>query len=67
MPALRERFMLNRCSGTGLAAAIGGVAAMLLVGVSGALAQDNVTVFAAASLKNALDAVNAACEADVGE
>jgi molybdate transport system substrate-binding protein len=31
------------------------------------LAQQRVTVFAAASLKNALDAVNAACEADVGE
>ena len=59
--------MLNRCNGTGSAAAIGGVAAMLLVGVSGALAQENVTVFAAASLKNALDAVNAACQADVGE
>lgn len=31
-----------------------------------ALAQDGSTVFAAASLKNALDAVNAACAADVG-
>ena len=30
-------------------------------------AEEKVTVFAAASLKNALDAVNAACEADVGE
>jgi molybdate transport system substrate-binding protein len=30
-------------------------------------AQESMTVFAAASLKNALDAVNAACEADVGE
>jgi molybdate transport system substrate-binding protein len=32
-----------------------------------ALAQDTVTVFAAASLKNALDAVNEACAAEVGE
>ena len=32
-----------------------------------AAAQERLTVFAAASLKNALDAVNAACEADVGE
>jgi molybdate transport system substrate-binding protein len=32
-----------------------------------AMAADTVTVFAAASLKNALDAVNAACEAEVGE
>ncbi|MGF7162535.1 molybdate transport system substrate-binding protein [Rhodoligotrophos appendicifer] len=31
------------------------------------LAQERVTVFAAASLKTALDAVNAACEAEVGE
>lgn len=40
---------------------------MLLTGAPGAVAQEKVTVFAAASLKNALDAVNAACEADVGE
>ena len=32
-----------------------------------AAAQEKVTVFAAASLKNALDAVNAACEPTVGE
>ncbi|WP_274630496.1 molybdate ABC transporter substrate-binding protein [Arvimicrobium flavum] len=32
-----------------------------------ALAEENVTVFAAASLKNALDAVNEACAAEVGE
>ena len=31
-----------------------------------ALAEETVTVFAAASLKNALDAVNVACEADAG-
>ena len=59
--------MLSRRLGAGLAAAIGGVAIVLLVGTSGILAQEKVTVFAAASLKNALDAVNAACEADVGE
>lgn len=58
--------MRKRRTGTGLAAAVG-LAAMLLAGVPGAVAQENVTVFAAASLKNALDAVNAACEADVGE
>jgi molybdate transport system substrate-binding protein len=52
---------------TGLAVAIGGLAAMLLAGAPGAVAQEKVTVFAAASLKNALDAVNAACEAYVGE
>jgi molybdate transport system substrate-binding protein len=40
---------------------------VLLAGVPSALAQEKVTVFAAASLKNALDGVNAACEADVGE
>ena len=53
--------------GTGLAAAFGGFAIMLLTGASGAVAQEKVTVFAAASLKNALDAVSTACEADVGE
>lgn len=51
----------------GLAAAIGGLAAALLAGAPGAMAQERLTVFAAASLKNALDAVNAACESDVGE
>ncbi len=58
--------MQKRRIGT-VAAAIGGIAVMLLGGASGAVAQEKVTVFAAASLKNALDAVNAACEADVGE
>ena len=38
-----------------------------LLSVQPALAQGKLIVFAAASLKNALDAVNAACEADVGE
>jgi molybdate transport system substrate-binding protein len=59
--------MLSRRLGAGLAAAIGGVAFEVLVGTPSMLAQQRVTVFAAASLKNALDAVNAACEADVGE
>jgi molybdate transport system substrate-binding protein len=48
------------------------LAALLLVsGVIGALtpasAQENVTVFAAASLKNALDEINAAWKADTGK
>jgi len=59
--------MLNGRQDTRLAAALGALAAILLAGTPGAIAQEGVTVFAAASLKNALDAVNAACEADVGE
>lgn len=47
-----------------LTAAIGGLA---LLFATGAQAQERLTVFAAASLKNALDAVNAACEPEVGE
>ena len=58
--------MLNGRLGAGLIAAIGSLAAMLAV-VPSAMAQEKVTVFAAASLKNALEAVNKACEADVGE
>jgi molybdate transport system substrate-binding protein len=34
---------------------------------AGAMAREKLVVFAAASLKNALDSVNKACEADVGE
>jgi molybdate transport system substrate-binding protein len=41
--------------------------ATLLLAPLAATAQDAVTVFAAASLKNALDEINSACEADVGE
>jgi molybdate transport system substrate-binding protein len=41
--------------------------AALLLAPMAASAQDTVTVFAAASLKNALDEINAACAADVGE
>ncbi|PZO82202.1 MAG: molybdate ABC transporter substrate-binding protein [Mesorhizobium amorphae] len=46
-------------------AALGGV--MMLAGMGAASAQESVTVFAAASLKNALDAINTQCEASVGE
>jgi molybdate transport system substrate-binding protein len=46
----------------------GGLALMLAAGLSAAHADDSkVTVFAAASMKNALDAVNKACAAEVGE
>lgn len=41
--------------------------ALSLLPAVAAHAQENVTVFAAASLKNALDAVNGVCEAEVGE
>jgi len=59
--------MLTR-KGFGLRAiAIGGFAAMLAAAVPAAHAEDKVLVFAAASLKDGLDAVNKACEADVGE
>ncbi|MER9440154.1 molybdate ABC transporter substrate-binding protein [Mesorhizobium sp. M0340] len=44
-----------------------GLAAMLMVVVPAAYADDKVVVFAAASLKEGLDAINKACEADVGE
>ncbi|MGE0211248.1 MAG: molybdate ABC transporter substrate-binding protein [Parvibaculaceae bacterium] len=49
-----------------LAAAAGGLAAMLAATAPAAYAE-SLTIFAAASLKNALDNVNAACEAEVGE
>jgi molybdate transport system substrate-binding protein len=52
--------------GTGLASAIGGLAALLLAGAPGALAQDKLTIFAAASLKNALDVVSVACANETG-
>jgi molybdate transport system substrate-binding protein len=50
-----------------MAVAIGGFSALMLAAAPAAMAEDTVTVFAAASLKNALDNINAACEADVGE
>ncbi|AZO01558.1 molybdate ABC transporter substrate-binding protein [Mesorhizobium sp. M9A.F.Ca.ET.002.03.1.2] len=48
-------------------AAIGGLVTMLMAAMPAAHAGDRLIVFAAASMKNALDAVNAACEVDVGE
>jgi len=50
-----------------IALASTGIALLASNTASSAFAEDRVTVFAAASLKNALDAVNAACEAAVGE
>ena len=44
-----------------------GMAAMLAAPLPAALAQDNVTVFAAASLKNALDDINAAWKGETGK
>ena len=58
---------VSRVSVVGLMAACG-MAVALVAGLSAARADDGkVTVFAAASMKNALDAVNAACEPEVGE
>lgn len=57
----------RRRFGIGLAAAIGGLAAVLFTGLPSAQAADNVVVFAAASLKNALDGVNAAWKAETGK
>lgn len=54
--------MLKKKWAAGLAAA--GLTMMMASAVQ---AQEAMTVFAAASLKNALDAVNTACEAEVGE
>ena len=59
--------MLTRKSFGLRAIAIGGFAATLMAALPAAHAEDKVVVFAAASLKNALDAVNTACEAEVGE
>jgi molybdate transport system substrate-binding protein len=53
--------------GLRLLAAAGWVSGLLLAGAPAAAAEGKLTVFAAASLKNALDAVNAACEAEAGE
>lgn len=57
--------MLTRKGSTTIAKV--GLAAMLMVVVPAAYADDKVVVFAAASLKEGLDAINKACEADVGE
>jgi molybdate transport system substrate-binding protein len=48
-------------------AAIAGLAAMVIATVPAARADDSVVVFAAASLKNALDDVSAAWKADTGK
>jgi molybdate transport system substrate-binding protein len=53
--------------GFGVIAAAASVMMASLLMAAPAAAQERVTVFAAASLKNALDAVNTACEAEVGE
>ena len=49
-----------------LGTAVAGFALVALLGASMAVAQDRVAVFAASSLKNALDSVNESCAADVG-
>ncbi len=58
--------LTRRGFGIGFAAAAASLAAMLLVTVP-SQAADNVLVFAAASLKNALDNINAAWKADAGK
>lgn len=47
-------------------AGVAGICVATCLAPAPSLAEETVTVFAAASLKNALDAVNAACEADAG-
>ena len=59
--------LTRRVFAVGMAAAIAGLAAMVAVSVPAARADDKVVVFAAASLKNALDSVNAAWKADTGK
>jgi molybdate transport system substrate-binding protein len=49
------------------AIALGGLAAVLMAAVPAARAEDKLLVFAASSLKEGLDAVNKACEPDVGQ
>jgi molybdate transport system substrate-binding protein len=49
------------------AAAIAGLAAMVVASMPGGRAEDKVVVFAAASLKNALDDVNTAWKAETGK
>lgn len=55
-----------RKAGLGTRMAMAGMIALAST-TAPVLAQDTVTVFAAASLRNALDEINTACEADVGE
>jgi len=60
--------MLNRRRfTTRMVAFAAGLATMLAAPLPAALAQDTVTVFAAASLKNALDDINAAWKAESGK
>ncbi|WP_315923783.1 molybdate ABC transporter substrate-binding protein [Mesorhizobium sp. SP-1A] len=59
--------LTRRKFGLGMMAAIGGLAAMLVAAVPAAQAEDNVIVFAAASLKGALDNVNDAWKAETGK
>jgi molybdate transport system substrate-binding protein len=59
--------MTRRIFGIRIAAVVGGVMAMLFAAPPAALAADAVTVFAAASLKNALDDINHAWKADTGK
>jgi molybdate transport system substrate-binding protein len=59
--------LTRRVIGMRVAAAIAGLAAMVIATVPAARADDKVVVFAAASLKNALDDVSAAWKADTGK
>lgn len=56
--------LTRRGFGIRFTAAIGGMVAMLLTAVPASQAADNVVVFAAASLKNALDAINTSWQGD---
>jgi molybdate transport system substrate-binding protein len=58
--------LTRRGFGVGFAAAVGSLATMLFA-TAPSRAGDNVVVFAAASLKNALDNINAAWKADTGK
>ena len=59
--------LTRRVFGMRMAAAIAGLAAMVVATVPAARADDKVVVFAAASLKNALDSVNAAWKTETGK
>ena len=56
-----------RVFGMRMAAAIAGLATIIVATVPAARADDKVVVFAAASLKNALDAVNAEWQKEAGK
>src|SRR5437773_9115804 len=58
--------LTRRGFGLRLAGAIAGLAAMMVVALPAAHAAGTVTVFAAASLKNALDNINAAWKVETG-